>query len=95
MLTQEQVCALIQENSHIWEKLLKLSHHFTTEEQWRKHFSYIRFDFMSQSNYASLPQIIGLLRIDRKEKTGANIDSSIIMKTFLALRKLTTFALDG
>jgi hypothetical protein len=26
---------------------------------------------------------------------GAMLDSSIIMKTFLALRKLTTFTLDG
>lgn len=66
------------------------------------HFSYSRLDFLSPSNYSSIADI-DLLNLQPKPDKGAVhvedkstvLDSIIIMKTFLALRKMTSFTLDA
>ena len=57
LVTMEQALAIIQQNSKLWDQLRRTSHEFNNEEKWSKHCSYIRFDFLSPSNYKSIDEL--------------------------------------
>ena len=56
-LTQEQAIQVMQDNREYWDALRECSHQFESEDDWSKHFSYRRQDYIAPSNYTSIAQI--------------------------------------